>query len=183
MLRIYFRNAFRSLLRFRSFSIINLLGLTLGFSAIMVMTVLLYQYLTANGQFEHKERMYYVKMRDPDGGTFTQTPYPFLNAALASCPDIEAGTHIQSFYWPWLKAGSKEFQDNTWFVDPGFFQVIVARLRRLHSGSELVQQLCRELFPVAVRRGYRAGQPSDGCVVAIEIRPQHPKIQALCGAL
>lgn len=123
MLLLYFRNGFRSLLRFRGFSLINLLGLTLGFSAIMVMTVLLYQYLTANGQFQHKGRMYYVKMHNPAGGDVMQTPYPFLDAALASCPDIEAGTHIQTFNWPWLKAGSKEFQDNTWFVDPGFFRV------------------------------------------------------------
>ena len=123
MLIIYLRNGFRSLLRFRGYSLINLIGLSLGFSAIMVMSVMLYQYLTANGQFQNKSRMYYVKLRNADGGSGTQTPYPFLQAALASSPDIEAGTHIQSFYWPWLKAGSKEFQDNTWFVDPGFFQV------------------------------------------------------------
>ena len=123
MLLIYLRNGFRNLLRFRGYSLINLIGLSLGFSAIMVMSVMLYQYLTANGQFRNKSRMYYVKLRNADGGSGTQTPYPFLDAALASSPDIEAGTHIQSFYWPWLKAGSKEFQDNTWFVDPGFFQV------------------------------------------------------------
>jgi len=33
MLRIYFRNGLRSLLRFRSFSLINLIGLSLGLSA------------------------------------------------------------------------------------------------------------------------------------------------------
>jgi len=123
MLTIYFRNGLRSILRFRSFSFINLSGLTLGFSAIMVMSVLLYQYLTANGQFQNKRRMFYVKMRGADGGSMMQAPYPYLLAVLAACPEIEAGTHIQSFYWPWLKAGSKEFQEQTWFVDPGFFRV------------------------------------------------------------
>jgi putative ABC transport system permease protein len=123
MLKIYLHSGLRSLLRFRGFTFINLVGLSLGFSAIMVMSVMLYQYLTANGQFQNKSRMYYVKLRNADGGSGMQTPYPFLDAALASSPDIVAGTHIQSFYWPWLKAGSKEFQENTWFVDPGFFQV------------------------------------------------------------
>lgn len=123
MIKLYLRNSVRNLLRFRSFSLINLLGLTLGFSAIMVMVVLLYQYLTANGQFGNKQRMYYVKLREADGSAHMQTPYPFLNAALASVPDIEAGTHLQTWNQPWLKAGEKEFHDQTWFVDPGFFRV------------------------------------------------------------
>src|ERR1700748_1456894 len=117
MLKIYCRNALRSLLRFRSFSLINLIGLTLGFSAIMVLTVMLYQYLTVNGQFKDKDRLFYVKMHVPDGREFTETPYPFLYQVLQTCPDVEAGTHIQGFSWPWLKVGTKEFQDNTWYVD------------------------------------------------------------------
>jgi putative ABC transport system permease protein len=123
MLKIYFRNGLRSLLRFRSFSVINVIGLSLGLSAIMVMVVLLYQYLTANGQFENKARLYYVKMHMADGREFTATPYPFLYSALAACPEIQTGTHLQGWYWPWLKAGDKEFQDATWFVDTGFFRV------------------------------------------------------------
>ncbi|HEV2355280.1 MAG TPA: ABC transporter permease, partial [Puia sp.] len=123
MLKNYLRNSFRSLLRSRSFSLINLVGLTLGFSAVMVMVVLLYQYVTANGQFANKERMYYVKLANADGTTWAMTPYPFLYAAEATCPGIEAGTHLQQYYYPWLKAGDKEFQDKTYFVDSGFFKV------------------------------------------------------------
>lgn len=123
MLKNYLRNSFRSLLRFRSFSIINLVGLTLGFSAVMVMVVMLYQYLTANGQFANKERMYYVKQANPDGSTYSVTPYPFLYAAQAACPDIEAATHLQTWYYPWLKVGDKEFQGKAYFVDTGFFNV------------------------------------------------------------
>ena len=123
MLKLYLRNSIRNLLRFRRFSIINLIGLTLGFSAIMVMAVLLYEYLTANGQFENKERMYYVKMRNADGSTFRQTPYPFLYSAMARCPGVETGTHWQTWSQPWLKIGAKEFQDQTMFVDTGFLRV------------------------------------------------------------
>jgi putative ABC transport system permease protein len=122
MFEIYFRTGIRNLVRHRSFSLINLIGLTLGLSAIMVLTVMLYQYLTTNGQFQHKERMYYVKS-NTDGNEYSQTPYPFLYEALKTCPDIEAGTHVQGWNWPWLKVGDKEFQDKTSFVDTGFFHV------------------------------------------------------------
>lgn len=123
MLKIYLRAGLRSLLRHRSFSLINLIGLTLGFSAIMVMSVMLYQYLTANGQFEHKDRMYYVKLRQTDGSSFMYTPYPYLGAIAQSCPDVEAATHLQQSNSPWLRVGKKEFQGDTWFVDSGFFRV------------------------------------------------------------
>ncbi len=71
MLKIYFRNGLRSLVRFRSFSLINLVGLTLGLSAIMVLSVMLYQYLTVNGQFKNQDRLYYVKMHATNGSEFT----------------------------------------------------------------------------------------------------------------
>jgi len=122
MVKIYLRTGIRNLFRHRSFSLINLIGLALGLSAIMVLTVMLYQYLTTNGQFQHKERMYYVKS-NAGGDDYRLTPYPFLYEALKTCPDIEAGTHVQSWNWPWLKVEGKEFQDQTWFVDTGFFRV------------------------------------------------------------
>jgi putative ABC transport system permease protein len=123
MLKIYFRAGFRNLLRYRSASLINLIGLSLGFSAIMVLSVMLYQYLTVNGQFRNKDRMYYVKMRSAEGNEYARTPYPFLYTALQSCPDIQAGTHLQSWNSPWLKAGTKEFQENTWYADSAFLKV------------------------------------------------------------
>jgi len=154
MLKIYFRAGIRNLIRHRSFSLINVIGLSLGFSAIMVMAVMLYQYLTVNGQFHNKERMYYVKTRGLDGGEAMMTPYPFLYTILQSCPDVEAGSHMQSYRWPWIKAGNKEFQDNTWFVDSGFFKVFSYPLQYgdpatvMHHRSDIVlsQEMAIKLF-------------------------------------
>jgi len=40
MLKLFFRSGLRSLLRFRQFSLINVIGLTLGFSAVMALAVM-----------------------------------------------------------------------------------------------------------------------------------------------
>ena len=137
MLKIYLRAGFRSLLRYRSFSLINLIGLSLGFSAIMVLAVMLYQYLTVNGQFSNKDRMYYVKLRNTDGSEYMQTPFPFLDKMLATCPDIEAGTHIQTWDEPWLKTADKELQEKTWFVDSDFLQVFSFPLEQGNARTAL----------------------------------------------
>jgi putative ABC transport system permease protein len=123
MFKIYFRTGLRNLIRHRSASLINLIGLTLGLSAIMVLSVLLYQYITANGQFKEKNRMYYVKSVTPDGRASSQTPFPFLYEAIKTSPQLAAGTHLLTWNRPWLKVGDKEFQESTYFVDPGFFRV------------------------------------------------------------
>nr|MBA4167779.1 ABC transporter permease [Chitinophagaceae bacterium] len=67
--------------------------------------------------------MYYLKTKIPDGESYSQTPYPLLGEILKSCPEVEAGTHIQSWYYPWIKAGEKEFQEITEFADTGYFKV------------------------------------------------------------
>src|SRR5690242_356013 len=105
MFKMYLRTGIRNLFRHQSFSLISLVGLALGLSAIMVLTVMLYQYLTTNGQFQHKERMYYAKT-NAGGNEYRQTTFPLLYEVLKTCPDIEAGTHIQGWNCPWLKVGA-----------------------------------------------------------------------------
>lgn len=137
MLKIYFRTGLRNLMRHRSFSVINLIGLTLGLASIMTLAVMLYQFLTTNGQFANKGRMYYVKSRGADGGESMQTTFPFLYEVLKGSPQVEAGTHIQSWYYPWLKADGKEFQESTMFVDSGFFQVFSYPLEAGNAATAL----------------------------------------------
>src|ERR1700721_3026378 len=103
MLKLFFRSGLRSLLRFRQFSLINVIGLTLGFSAVMALAVMLYQFVTINGQFNNKDRLYYVKLHSPEGGDGMQTPFPYLDAVLRSCPDFGPGTHVQTWSAPSVK--------------------------------------------------------------------------------
>ncbi len=123
MFKTFLKSGYRNLVKYKSFSLINLIGLTLGLSAIMVLAFMLYQFITVNSQFENKERLFYVRTKAPNGNIHKQTPYPFLSEALKTCPGIEAATHMQSYNWPWLKNGEKEFQQQTWYVDSGFFKV------------------------------------------------------------
>lgn len=137
MFRIYLKTGYRNLLKYKSFSVINLIGLSLGFSAIMVLAFMLYQFITVNSQFRNKDRMFYVRTKTDDGRMYKNTPYPFMDEVLKICPEIEAGTHMQSFNWPWLKNGEKEFQEQTWYVDSGFFKVFTFPLAHGNAAGAL----------------------------------------------
>ena len=154
MFKTFLRSGYRNLLKYKSFSVINLVGLTLGLSAIMVLAFMLYQFITVDGQFRNKDRMFYVRTQAQDGRIYSKTPYPFLYEALKTCPGIEAGTHMQGFNWPWLKNGEKEFQQQTWYVDSGFLKVFTFPLAQGNASTALrdkysvvlSHELARKLF-------------------------------------
>src|SRR5690606_13986775 len=86
--------------------------------------VLIHQYVTTDDFFRNKDRMYYLKTYTADGQSYQQTTFPLLYEIERSCPEVVAGTHWQSFYNPWLKAGETEIQEPTLFVDTGFLEVL-----------------------------------------------------------
>ncbi len=123
MIKIYLKTGYRNLVKNKSFTLINLIGLSLGLASVMVLSLLVYEYLTANSIFKNQERMVYLKTYSKSGDGSNQTPFPLLDEILKTSPDVEAATHVQSFNRPWLKYQDKEFQDNTIYGETGFFKV------------------------------------------------------------
>jgi putative ABC transport system permease protein len=123
MFKNYFKTAWRQLVKNKLFSIVNITGLSIGLASIMALSVLIYQYVTTNDNLRDTSEMYYLKTKTPEGSQFTKTTYPLLGEIVINCPEVEAATHIQSWYYPWLKYADKEFQQPTDFVDTGYFKV------------------------------------------------------------
>lgn len=123
MFKNYFKSAWRQLVKNKLFSAVNIIGLSTGLASIMALSLLIYQYVTTNDNLKDINQMYYLKTATPDGNQYTQTVYPLLGEIVKTCPEIEAATHIQQWYYPWLKYNNKEFQESTDFVDTGYFKV------------------------------------------------------------
>jgi putative ABC transport system permease protein len=141
MIKNYFKTAFRQLWKNKNFTFINLAGLVLGLSSVMVLAVMVYQFLTFDKIHQNRNRMYYLKTVGKEGDEYTQTTYPLLYEALKTCPDIEAGTHLQRWYSPWLKNNDKEIQEQrTQFVDSGFFNVFSFPLKYGNAATALKEK-------------------------------------------
>ncbi len=123
MLKNYFKSAWRQLVKNKLFAAVNIIGLSTGLASIMALSLLIYQYVTTNDNLKGIGDMYYLKTSDPNGNQYTQTTYPLLGEIVKTSPQVKAATHIQSWNWPWLKYKNKEFQENTDFVDTGYFKV------------------------------------------------------------
>lgn len=123
MIKNYFITAWRQLIKNKIFTIINIIGLSTGLASIMALSVMIYQHVTTNDNLKGIEQMYYLKTSTAEGKQYTSTTYPLLGQIVKECPQVEAATHIQRWYYPWLKYNNKEFQETTDFVDTSYFKV------------------------------------------------------------
>ncbi len=123
MFKQHFKTSIRNLWKNKSFSIINITGLSLGLASVMTLGLLVHQYITTDDIQINKDRMYYLKTYNADGSSYKATTFPLLYEIQKSAPEVEAATHIQGWNAPWLKYGDKEAQENTKYADTGFFKV------------------------------------------------------------
>ena len=137
MLKINFKAAVRQLWKNKLFSLVNIAGLSVGLASVMALLIGVYMYTTTDDMHKDKDRMYYLKTTAADGSQAMQTTYPLLDEILKTCPEVEAGTHTQQWYYPWLKYGENEAQETTNFVDTGFFRVFSFPLKYGNAATAL----------------------------------------------
>lgn len=47
----------------------------------------------------------------PNGNQYTKTTYPLLGEIVKNCPQVQAITHIQRWYYPWLNIRIKKYSE------------------------------------------------------------------------
>ncbi|QNL48095.1 ABC transporter permease [Olivibacter sp. SDN3] len=166
MLRNYFKIALRNLWKNKVFSLINIVGLSLGMASILTLTLLVNQYITRDAFHRHKERMYYLKTFTSDGNSYQQTTFPLLYEIENNCPEIEAITHWQNWDWFPIKAGENEVLESTIFVDPDFLKVFSFDLKE-GNPDHAMQDNNSVVISQKVKRQLFADEPALGKTVLL----------------
>jgi len=127
MLRNYFKTALRSLLRNRSYTFINVAGLTLGLTVCLIIFQLLRYELEFDQIHPNSDRLYRV-VRDAKNSSgvekSTVTPYPFAQAFRNDFPDIPV-TQFHFQYETLMTIGNeKSAATNIAFADSLFFEIL-----------------------------------------------------------
>lgn len=106
MLKHYFKNTLRIISRRKVFSIINLIGLSIGLASAFLIFLFVYNELSYNDHIEKKDKVYrilfssYVEYLEKID-IYDVTTGPLLPALLEAYPEIENGTrvrHVEGFY-------------------------------------------------------------------------------------
>ena len=132
MLRNYIKIAWRNILRYKTNSFLNILGLTIGLASVMLIALYIQNELKYDTVFKDSERIYRVNMRGKMGDNSFYagyTPPPAGEALVNNFPEIESATRIfqpDDATMAYTQGNSpKVFNESEILaVDPNFLEVL-----------------------------------------------------------
>lgn len=127
MLKNYLRITIRNLQKNKWYSLINIIGLTIGITASLIIFVYINQELSFDKFHKDADRIYRV-IRESESATGIDidksVPYPVIGALKNDFTEFEASTLYHSDDRPLAVVGNEKFVvDHVLFADSGFFKV------------------------------------------------------------
>ena len=135
MFKNYFKIAWRYLLKYRQYSIINILGLAVGITCCILIMLFVRSEFSYDRFHSNSDRLYRVWQHEKaDGEDFinTVTPIPMAAALQTTYPEVESTCRVYLFN-SLIKLGNTSFNENIMMVDSTFFQLFSFKLL---SGSK-----------------------------------------------
>ena len=126
MLKNYFKVAVRNILKYKFFSAINILGMTIGITACLLIILYVTDELSYDRFHNNADRIYRVDLHGKIGGQdiHTSTTCPPMAATLVEeVPGVEEATRIANFWG----AGVVKYEDKAFteskifYADSNFF--------------------------------------------------------------
>lgn len=122
MLKNYFKTAIRNIIRYKGYSILNILGLALGITCFLFIFLYVQYELSYDQYHAKKENIYRIVTE-----SYIGTPAPLLPACLKDIPEVINGSRMR---WVAKSSGrvfkynNNMFNEKKYFqADPAFFEI------------------------------------------------------------
>jgi putative ABC transport system permease protein len=126
MLRNYLKIAVRNILKYKFFSAINILGMTIGLTACILIIMYVTDELSYDRFHAKADRMYQVGLHGKIAGQDIRTANtcpPLARALVDEIPDVESSTRIAEFWGSVVKYEDKAFtEERVYYADSNFFK-------------------------------------------------------------
>ncbi len=164
MFKNYIKTALRNIKKQKSFAVLNVLGLALGISATLLITIWIQAELSYDRFHANADRIYRITqsfLYDGDGLHQTQTPGILAKTLKDQCPEIESATRVRNFNEGTLiRAGEKRiFETRHGYADEAFFKVFSFRLRKGNPATVLSSPHTAVLSETAARKYFGSQDP------------------------
>src|SRR6266487_5778155 len=141
MIRNYFKTMWRSLMKNKFYSSINIIGLTIGMASAILILLWIQNELSHDRFYKKTERIYALNNRDKVNGklmAWHTTPSPLAIAVKQNYPEVEDVVRVQEYAANFLlTAGDKHFSLHGEFADTGFFSMFSFPLLEGNSAMAL----------------------------------------------
>jgi putative ABC transport system permease protein len=143
MLKNYILIAIRNAIRNKAFSLINILGLSIGIACSLYITYWVRDELSFDKFHDKSEQIYRVYWQSDNPQT--RTPHPMANALVADYPEIENAVSLSPLWGPGLtiptisvKYEDKRFDETGFYsADSTFFKVFSFKLLKGNPATAL----------------------------------------------
>ncbi len=127
MFRNYLRTAYRNLIRFKGFSLINILGLSLSMAVCMLIIVVIMDQYTYDRWHRKADRIYRVQTENLKSKSslnkYASTVYPLCRELKEHCPAVEDATVVFSAFMADGISGDSRIPVTGLYADPSFFRM------------------------------------------------------------
>ena len=131
MINNYLKIAWRNLIRNKTYSLINILGLATGIAAAILVVVFVTDELSYDQFHSKKDRIYRLSFEEPrqdDIFRYAKIPFPAKEVLMESIPEIEDITRVYNNTKvsgaPMIHVDEEIYAEpDLWFAEPGFFDV------------------------------------------------------------
>jgi putative ABC transport system permease protein len=127
MVRNYIKTAVRNLLKYRGFSLINIVGLGFGVACCLLILLFVQDELSYDQYHEKADRIYRVgfdAILNNNASKGVVSCAPIARALVEEFPEVEASTRARNYGYPVFRYGEKVFsEERVFWVDSTFFDV------------------------------------------------------------
>lgn len=126
LLNNYFKTSFRTLLRNKTFSSINIIGLAVGMAGAILLLLWIQNMFSFDQFHSKKDRIYQVYNRLEYGGNidvWASLPHPLGPQLKATWPQVEEAVRVNWVGAFVLKYGDKQLETQGFLTDPAFLTV------------------------------------------------------------
>lgn len=140
MLKNYFKIAFRNLIRFKTYSLINIAGLAFGITCFIILSLFIKDELSYDKCYKNADNIYRLYVKSTINGQEScncKTAAPLAEALINDFPDVVTSTRIGFFGNHVLKYKDKLYRERkVYTADSNFFDVFSLPL--IYSNPESV---------------------------------------------
>ena len=144
MLKNYFLVAFRGIIKNKGYSFLNILGLSVGMTAFILIFLYVRFELSYDRWHENADRIYRIAQKQEGNmylgmDSFAVTPAPLAKALARDFAEVESSVMIDRMGSALISFEDKNFmEDNVFFAEPGIFDVFSLTLIRGDTEKALV---------------------------------------------
>ena len=169
MFKNYYKVAVRNILKYKLFSAINILGMTIGITSCLMIILYVTHELSYDKFHADADRIYQVGLNGKIGGQdirVSNTCPPMAEALVADVPEVDAATRIVQMYQPVVRNGEKIFtEEKVFFADSNFFEFFSYKLKKGEIKTALKEPNTVVLTEIMAKKYFGEENPMGGLLV------------------